>query len=104
MRSSPTRRRPDPNEDRASPPPRWAARAALALAGVVVVGLWQARAALGNGRQHPRIRPGEGLSNHILALKEALASAPSKHAARIDAHHGRVSSVAVSADGRTALS
>src|SRR5262249_51383583 len=133
MRSSPTRRLPDPHEDRASPP-RWPARAALALAGLAIVaglvgvylgqrgrgrpltlagaaaiavgvfGLWQARALCRDNGKQPRIRPGEDLSNHILAWQESLASAPSKHAERIPAHQGRVHSVAVSADGRTALS
>jgi WD40 repeat protein len=74
------------------------------LAAAVVVGFWQARALLRGNDKRPRIRPGEGLSNHILALQEALASAPTRHASKIDAHDGRVHSVAVSADGRTALS
>src|SRR5260370_173533 len=51
----------------------------------------------------PRLRPGVGLNTHVLALRDNLATAPTKRVNRIDAHAGRVSSVAISPDGKWLL-
>lgn len=51
----------------------------------------------------PRYRPGVGLSNHILALRDALTTSP-RRAERLEAHRGGVTAVAVSPDGKLALS
>src|SRR5262245_3035154 len=77
----------------------WLAGAVFGLTGGLAAGFWKTRAS--NGK--PRLRPGEGLSNHILALQEALASAP-RRVERIVAHSGGVTAIAVSPDGKSVLS
>lgn len=81
---------------------RLSAAAAGGVAGLTLGLVVALQTGAGRGKR-TSVRPGPGLDEQILALKETLASAP-RRAECIEAHEGRVISVAVSPDGKTALS
>lgn len=82
----------------------------VGLALGAVLSIWTVRAMIGRGiRSDPgalpgrRLQPGTGLSNHIMALREGLTTAPPRRVSSISAHLGPVNALAIAPDRRSVL-
>jgi WD40 repeat protein len=84
----------------------------VGVGGGVAVGLAlgyrEVRRAIGRGQRTsdealPPVQPGFGSSTHVVARRDGLATAPARHVERIDAHAGRIGSLAISPDGKWLL-